>query len=137
MKADVLNKAQKIAQKICLERRSKSLPAVHVAFIVKKNRIISIGFNKDKTNPNSIKYNYIGASGDEIVVNTHAELDVVLKYKKNNISDCELIVLRYDGSGKLNNSKPCRGCSNLLREKKIKKVYFSDSDGKIIKDTLC
>lgn len=136
MKPEVLAKAQKIAQKICSERRSKTLPAVHVAFIVKKNRIISIGFNKDKTNPNSIKYNYIGASGDKIVVNTHAELDAILKYKKSDISNCELIVLRYDGDGKLNNSKPCHGCSNLLKEKRIKKVYFSTSDGRIVKGQL-
>lgn len=131
MKKKVLKKAIDIAYAMCPNMRKKGLRASHVAFLVKKNRIVKIGWNKAKTNPNSKKYPYIGQTGEKIEVNTHAELDVILKSGQNNLSDHEIIVLRVDGEGKLNNSKPCNGCHHLLKQVSIKKIYYSNSKGEV------
>jgi deoxycytidylate deaminase len=131
MKKKVLKKAVNIAHAMCPSMRKNGLRASHVAFLVKKNRIVKIGWNKPKTNPNSEKYPYIGATGEKITVNTHAELDVILKANEEDLSDHEIVVLRVDGEGKLNNSKPCNGCSHLIKQFSIKKIYYSNSKGEI------
>jgi len=131
MKKKILKKAIDIAHAMCPLMRNKGLRASHVAFLIKKNRIVKIGWNKPKTNPNSQKYPYIGLTGEKITVNTHAELDVILKSGQENLCDHEIIVLRVDGEGKLNNSKPCNGCLHLLKQVAVKNIFYSNSKGEI------
>lgn len=51
------------------------------------------------------------------------------KVKKNG---CDLLVIRIDKNGNLNNSKPCNDCIRMLKEFNINRVYYSNSEGKII-----
>jgi len=126
VKKKTLTKAIKLANILCPINRDNGLPTSHVAFLVKKNKIVKIGWNKNRTHPIIQDHPY-----HEGRVGIHAELDCILKYDKEDLSDHEMIVLRLDRKQKLNNSKPCSGCSSLLKQFNINKVYFSNSEGKI------
>jgi hypothetical protein len=43
-----------------------------------------------------------------------------------------MLVLRIDRNGKLNISKPCRGCQSVISQFNLKEIWYSDKDGNII-----
>ena len=73
------------------------------AIIVNKNKIIARGFNKRHKNKNVL---------------AHAEINAISKankrLKKWNLSDCEMYVTL----------KPCTMCEAVIRQAKIKKIYY-------------
>ena len=127
MKQSVLNKAVQIAHSLC--PTNKQNKNSHIAFLVRSNVIEKIGLNKRRTHPEITKHPY-----HEGYVGIHAELDCILKLDKEDLSDYNMIVLRIDGKGKLNMSKPCAGCQSLLKQFNVKNVWYSDSTGGIIKN---
>lgn len=135
MNEKVINKSIEIARRICHSNKNSGIRASHVAFLVRKNKIIEIGWNKGKTHPATIKFDYISGNDkyEKINVGIHAEFDVVMKYKKDNLKDYEMIVIRIDRNGYINNSRPCYGCGKLINNFNIKSVYYSSGDGKILK----
>lgn len=99
----------------------------HTTFIIRKSRIQKIGTNAKKTHPINLQYKYYGNDGTDIraTVGVHSELSAVLKYGKEDCSDCTFINVRIDKNGKTAISKPCLGCQSLLRQVGFKKVYYS------------
>lgn len=100
---------------------------------LKKARILSYGFNK------------MGDS-EGIKPGIHAEHDALRKLfplKRNKrLININILVIRLSGKNKLQSSKPCVNCINLMKsypEKlgyKIQHVYYSDNYGEIIKTNL-
>lgn len=134
MKNKTIKQAIKIAYAISPESLKSGLKSSHVAFLIKNNKIVKIGWNKNKTHPKNKYLPYRrGDDGKCHDVKLHAEMDVILKVKKTDLSDYELLVLRVDGEGKLNNSKPCPGCQMLINGCLIDDIYYSTSDQKIEK----
>ena len=91
--------------------------------IVYKNRIISIGYNKNKTHPKS--------NTDHNTI--HAELDAIIKVWDEDLSDCFLYVCRIKKDNSFGLAKPCYWCMNLIREKNIRNVYHTDNNNRWIK----
>jgi tRNA(Arg) A34 adenosine deaminase TadA len=100
----------------------------HIAFLIKKNKIVKIGWNRKRTHPEISKHPY-----HDGYVGTHAELDVILKSGLEDLNDHSMIVLRVDRKGRLANSKPCPGCLSLLKSYNVEEVFYSDSEGNIEK----
>jgi deoxycytidylate deaminase len=93
----------------------------HGASLFNKKRIFGIGFNQNKTHPIADEYYRIP--------HLHAELDCVLK---SGIipSGCSIAVARVNKrTKKLLISKPCEGCMQLLRDRKIKYVVYTTNGG--------
>ena len=109
----------------------KSLRCFHVAFIFEKgkNKVVSIGWNEDKTHPLNKQYPY-----KDFITSTHAEMRAIIKakHKKEDFSDCNMLVVRIDYLGKVKNSKPCVGCQALIEDMGINKVWHSDDAGNIV-----
>lgn len=103
----------------------------HTTFIVKKGRIQSIGVNCLKTHPKNLEYDYIGRDGVDIrtYVGVHSELDAILKYRKDDCSDCVIVNVRVDKNNKINIAKPCRGCQSLLVRVGFKRMFYTDENG--------
>lgn len=104
----------------------------HTTFIVKKNKIIKIGINSYKTHPRNLRYNHRGKdNGADIrmYVAIHSELSAILKYGKDDCSDCIFVNVRIDKNGQPNIAKPCCGCSDLLNQVGYKRIYYTDSLG--------
>jgi deoxycytidylate deaminase len=111
----------------------KSHRCFHCSFILNKNRIISIGINQPKkTHRKNLQFGYKNRNGEDIsdLTGTHSELDACLKAGKKDFSNFILINVRIDNNGKINNSKPCLGCQNLIQQLDFKRVYYTDNNGK-------
>lgn len=100
---------------------------------LKKARILSYGVNK------------MGDS-EGLIPGIHAEYDAITKLvslrKRKKLTNINLLVIRLSGKNKLQSSKPCSNCiesMKILPEKKgykIQNIYYSDSNGNIVKTTL-
>ena len=103
----------------------------HTTFIVKKNKIQKIGINANKTHPANLKYDYYSKDGDDLrtMVGLHSELSAILKFGKEDCSDCIFVNIRIDRNDKVAMSKPCRGCQSLLRQVGFKKLYYTNDQG--------
>ena len=103
----------------------------HATFIVKKNKIQKIGINNKKTHPRNLKYRYYGRDGEDIRgdVGIHSELSAILKYGREDCSDCTFINVRIDKNGNPTMSCPCKGCEDVLKQVGYKKVYFTNIKG--------
>lgn len=103
----------------------------HTTFLLKKNRLQKIGINLNKTHPANLKYNYFTKDGNDIrsMVGVHSELSAILKYGKEDCSDCVFVNIRIDKKGKLAMAKPCKGCQDLLKQIGYKKLFFTNEEG--------
>jgi tRNA(Arg) A34 adenosine deaminase TadA len=127
MKLRILKRAVETAYALC-PTNWKNVNNSHVAFLVKKNKIVKIGWNRKRTHPEISKHPY-----HDGYVGTHAELDVILKSGLEDLNDHSMIVLRVDRKGRLANSKPCPGCLSLLKSYNVEEVFYSDTEGNIEK----
>ena len=101
----------------------------HFSFIVSGNRILKIGFNRSKTHPINLKYNYVNKRGEYMgdQVGIHSEMDAVIKFGESNCAGLTMINTRIDRNGKLAMSKPCRGCMHMLSHLNFNSVYYFDN----------
>lgn len=76
----------------------------------------------------------------------HAEHDAIRKLlplkRKKRLENINLLVIRLSGKNKLQSSKPCVNCINMMKTfpqklgYKIQDVYYSNENGDIIKSSL-
>lgn len=66
----------------------------------------------------------------------HAEVGAIIKaiarQRTTDLSDLNIMVIRKSKT-KLSNSKPCKNCMNLIKETGIKNIYYSTTEGEIIR----
>lgn len=101
--------------------------------VLKKANILTFGFNKMGD-----------VNGNE--AGTHAEHDAINKLKPLNkrkrLQNINMLVIRISKTNKLQNSKPCAICIQIMKnlpEKKgyrIRNIYYSNDNGEIIKSNL-
>jgi tRNA(Arg) A34 adenosine deaminase TadA len=127
VKIRTIKKSIDIAHALC-PTNWQNVNNSHIAFLVKKNKIVKIGWNRKRTHPKIAKHPY-----HDGYVGTHAELDVILKSGLDNLDDHSMIVLRVDRKGRLANSKPCPGCLSLIKSYNVNQVFYSDTEGNIEK----
>jgi hypothetical protein len=127
MNAKLIKRTIEIAKAMCplnVQHRCS-----HIAFLIKKGRIHHIGINVGKSHPNTLKYKYAGGEKSNI----HAELSVCMKSEHVDLKSYKMIVLRVDRHGNINNSKPCTGCSEVIKQFNVGEVCYSDKNGNINK----
>lgn len=95
----------------------------HVAGIYRKGKLYSIGYNKDQTHPITQKYGY------HRLAKLHAECSSILKGGLEDYSGYTMAVLRIDRNNRLNSSRPCVGCSNLIQGVGIRRVFYTNQFG--------
>lgn len=93
----------------------------HFSFLVRKNNIISVGYNSFKTHPKSLKFKYYKN-------HTHSELACILNANKID-KKCSLINIRIDKKDNILLSKPCEKCQDLLYHYGINDVIYSYEKG--------
>lgn len=87
------------------------------AVVAKKNKIISLGFNKpNKTHP---------ASPNRFKT-YHAEFDAIIGIDKKDLVGSTIYIFREHKNGNLASAKPCSDCAALIAHCGIKKVVYSD-----------
>lgn len=101
----------------------------HFSFFVRRNTIISIGWNDYfGTHPYCKRYGY-----DKKRI--HSELAALIKFRGNysDLRKCTIINSRVNRFLDIGMSKPCEVCSRLIKEIGFKKVYYSNIDGEFVK----
>jgi len=113
---------------------------IHIgAVLVYKNKVISNGWNTDKTNPIQYAYNIYRQQTEnnnrEYDANNHlpcvhAEMKCLIDTKDLNIDwrKANLFVYR-SSNGKLRNCKPCKACLKAIKDRGIRNVYYTNEDG--------
>ena len=127
MNNKIIKRTVDIAMAMCplnLEHRCS-----HIAFLIKSSKIVHIGTNSCRTHPETLKYDY----KNHQLVGIHAELAVCMKSGKENLKDYKMVVLRVDRTGKLANSKPCCGCQSVIKQFNLDEVWYSNSNGDVVK----
>jgi deoxycytidylate deaminase len=103
------------------------------AVIMSSHRPVATGWNVKKTNPMQSKYNtYRGFSSTpgQTFHRLHAESMAIINMRKIGIDPegCEIFIFRKFRSGETALAKPCAACMAMLKEHKIKKIYYSISN---------
>jgi dCMP deaminase len=88
------------------------------AVIVRGNRIISLGFNKNKTHTKS----------NHAWKRLHAEICAIIKSKED-LTGCTIYVYRETKLGNLGMARPCQSCMIAIQEAGIKKICYSTETG--------
>ena len=107
----------------------------HAAALLYNNNIYSPSINK------FIKsFDIKSKNTDEIQTHyktIHAEISVFLNFpKKKSMKGMDIIVIRINKNLALKNSRPCNHCIDKLKKIGIRKVFYSNEDGKIISEFI-
>lgn len=89
----------------------------HGAVLVRKNRVVAVGYNSYKTHPllaERTEFPYL-----------HAETHAIFRYGMDNCEGLDLYVARINREGELQNSAPCLVCRTVIRDVGIANVYHS------------
>ena len=104
---------------ICQARKSP-MQYRHGAVLWKDGKILQTGYNFPVHMP----------GGDTRQFSIHAERDCLKGLRSDQIYGSSLLSVRITNKVEnLTSSKPCRGCMALLKRKKVKRVFWFDSDG--------
>ena len=110
---------------------SKKRYAITASAFDKRGRCIYTSGNSYSDSSSLMRY-YAMKSGHPLKVFNHAEIaciyhaSVRLRQKIH-----KLVVLRFDCTGALKNSKPCPVCDYAIKDMGIKEVYYSTPEGMV------
>lgn len=112
-------------------------PRVKIGCIaVYKNKVLSVGYNSQKTHPLQEYYNhfrdfYPNVGGKFINHSLHGEIHALLQIKDMDIdfSKVELFIYRICKNRKFAMVRPCAGCMRMIKDLGIKVIYFTSDDG--------
>ena len=97
------------------------------AVIFKGGQILNSSCNKNKTNPIRVPHK-------SCINKLHAEMAAI---RNCNTEGASILVIRLDKRDySLTMAKPCPDCEFFIREAGIKKIVYSDFDGKLISERV-
>lgn len=110
------------------------------AVVCESKRIISTGFNSNKTNPLQHRYN-IHRDFDDYDSSTakcHAEVSALapLIGKDVDWNRTSIFIYREHKDGHPACSRPCAACHALIHDLGVKEIYFIDEESNYIKERI-
>lgn len=100
--------------------------------VVDGKRILSSGYNSNKTNPTQQRYNRCRHFDPRFPAKVHAEisaLNPLIGKKEVDFSRLKIFVYRELQTGELALARPCPSCMKLIQDLGIKKIFYTTSDG--------
>jgi len=88
-----------------------------VCVIVKKGKIMSMGYNDLRSHP---------LMGTQKKV--HAEVRAVVKAGRKDLTGATAFVIRCNKNNKIGMAKPCPICEKVLRDRGVNHVFFTNSN---------
>ena len=114
--------------KICEKLSYKSNHSQHRlgCVIVKKNRIVGLGFNSNKTSPHSPdKFKTI-----------HAEWDATCGVSLKDLKGSTAYILRIRKDGSYGIAKPCESCLSILKHCGVEQVCYTTQVGEFYAEKI-
>ena len=97
------------------------------AIITRGNRIISVGWNKNKTHPRQLPYL---KEGKQVTTKSvHAELDAIIGVPVHLLRGSTIYVARILANGSTGLAKPCASCRKIIEAANIKKIVYTTNTG--------
>tara|TARA_Y100000389_G_C17245072_1_gene405176 strand:- start:63 stop:749 length:687 start_codon:yes stop_codon:yes gene_type:complete len=124
---DAIREFKTISMRVCV-----------MAYMLTKRNIIGPFLNGPSTNP-KIDACSMHAERNCIrkVIGIHTKFN---PYRKLPITDkktnYEIIVVRFDRTGKVKSARPCRDCLSAMKAYGIKKVHYTTDDGNIVVENV-
>lgn len=107
-------------------------PRVQIgACAVYKHKVISTGYNSQRTSPLQKKYNQYRFK-EETLHTCHAEISCLkplMKRRDIDLKNVDLYVYREYKNGELSLARPCISCMKLIAELGIRHVYYTNVGG--------
>lgn len=66
-------------------------------------------------------------------IGIHSEMDAIIKLGATDCSGLTIINTRINRNNKIDFSKPCRGCTDMLRRLNFKHIFYADATGAFCK----
>lgn len=103
------------------------------AVLIYKGKVMSVGWNSNKTSPlqkSLNKFRHYELDCGEAHHTLHAEVACLTKAKDLDIdwSRASLFICRIKKDGSRGLSRPCQGCQALIRSLGIKNIYYTTND---------
>ena len=98
----------------------------HGAVVVKGGRVLGIGWNKHRNNPQTVSPEHVKSD-----CSYHAEEIAIREAGEDNIKGAIIYVARVNRHGTDRDSKPCSKCAILIKKAGIKRVIFTMEAGEI------
>lgn len=98
---------------------------------VYKHKIISSGYNSNRTNPTQKKLNKYRFDSDTNHT-LHSETSCLIPIMNRHDIDfknVELYIYREHKNGELALARPCAGCQALIKELGIRSIYYTNNGG--------
>lgn len=94
-----------------------------------------MGLNSHKTHPRNLRYGYRSKRQSKAgwTVGTHSEMSAVLKMDGEDCRGLTLVNTRVNRRGRLDYSRPCEGCTDLIRSLGFREVYHTARDGSFVR----
>lgn len=95
------------------------------AIIVKRNRLLGIGWNSRKTHP--LQYAF---SKSHLKISLHAEIDAIIDalrtHEEKDLNGASIFVARVLRNGSRAIAKPCPICQRALKAYGIRGIYYTE-----------
>lgn len=103
----------------------------HFSFIMDGLKVVSMGVNSPKTHPLNLRFNYVNRDRDSIasLVGTHSELNAVTKIGRDACRGLVLVNTRINRNDDLDCSRPCPGCTDMIRRLGFRAVFHTVKGG--------
>lgn len=116
-----------------LDWPNHNLRAFHVSFLVRRNKILSIGVNKRRThtiNLRNRKHNRAGVDISDSKLQC-SEWNCLKKSKIQNIdyAKCRIFNVRITRENKIAFARPCESCVSLLEHFRVGEIFFTNDTG--------
>lgn len=130
MREEITEKARKTSLRLA-GRLGVWTRCRHFSFVFDGTRLVSMGTNSRKTHPANLDFGYVSRKSRPIsgIVGTHSELKATLRAGMGRCRGLTLVNTRVNRNGRLDNSRPCRGCMDVIRRAGFLEVYYTDKKG--------
>lgn len=118
----------------CLASEAEHYKARIGAVIVKKNKILGMAKNAEKSHTQQMKYNRFRCiDNDSIAHNIHAELKAIIEAVNihRDISGAKIYIWRHTNDKMCGVSRPCAACMAALAENGIKDIYYTNENSMV------
>lgn len=98
------------------------------AVITKKNSILAVGVNSEKSHPMQKRYNAKRGLAVDIHNGLHAEIAALLKTDED-LTGASVYVFRRNRHGHIANCRPCPACADALRARGVQHIHYTTELG--------